>query len=161
MEGVPFYYMGYDEITDEHLRQMQQQATDYLEARYAEIHDQVSHTDFVYEGAYFMTPKDNAGWIMYYNMLYLVYSAEVTSLEDNFEPTKVYLPVSFDTLCSTNGALSYNGGKSIEGRTDLKVKYSVLLGYTDGVKMYNELAVTQKANYAIEVTGNLTGFGQN
>ena len=161
VSGVDSYVTSAADISADNLDSMKNEATDVLDAYFANNNSYIGNSGFSYEGSYYLVAKNSDSWGDT-NVLYLVFSTTVTSAENAFEPTVVYFPVKYTNIMAlSDGSQSFNTYGDIEGYTDLEYDdgwYNVD-GYTDGAQMFNDLVVTQKVDYTYEVTDNLTQFG--
>ena len=161
VSGVDSYVTSAADISADNLDSMKNEATDALDAYFANNNSYIGNSGFSYEGSYYLVAKNSDTWGDT-NVLYLVFSTTVTSAESAFEPTVVYFPVKYTNIMAlSDGSQSFNTYGDIEGYTDLEYDdgwYNVD-GYTDGAQMFNDLVVTQKVDYTYEVTDNLTQFG--
>ena len=161
VSGVDSYVTSAADISADNLDSMKNEATDALDAYFANNNSYIGNSGFSYEGSYYLVAKNSDTWGDT-NVLYLVFSTTVTSAENAFEPTVVYFPVKYTNIMAlSDGSQSFNTYGDIEGYTELEYDdgwYNVE-GYTDGAQMFNDLVVTQKVDYTYEVTDNLTQFG--
>ena len=161
VSGVDSYVTSAADISADNLDSMKNEATDVLDAYFANNNSYIGNSGFSYEGSYYLVAKNSDTWGDT-NVLYLVFSTTVTSAENAFEPTVVYFPVKYTNIMAlSDGSQSFNTYGDIEGYTDLEYDdgwYNVE-GYTDVAQMFNDLVVTQKVDYTYEVTDNLTQFG--
>ena len=161
VSGVDSYVTSAADISADNLDSMKNEATDALDAYFANNNSYIGNSGFSYEGSYYLVAKNSDTWGDT-NVLYLVFSTTVTSAESAFEPTVVYFPVKYTNIMAlSDGSQSFNTYGDIEGYTELEYDdgwYNVE-GYTDGAQMFNDLVVTQKVDYTYEVTDNLTQFG--
>lgn len=174
-ENVDTYMENVDQLTESVLEQMKQDALDCIESYFANHYDYIACGELTYEGCYVLISKDterNRGGIVY-----VVHSAEVSSKEvydytnesrgifegtPIFRPQTVYFPVRItDVVCGADGGASYQMDSGIAGETDLEYDgwYSVS-GYTNGRKMYNELAGGNKVDFNIEMIENLAQIAE-
>lgn len=174
-ENVDTYMENADQLTEPVLEQMKQDASDCIESYFANHYDYISCGELTYEGCYVLIAKDTertAGCIVY-----LVHSAEVSSKEvydytsesrgifegtPVFRPQTVYFPVRItDVVCRADGGASYQMDSGITGETDLKFDgWYAVSGYTNGRRMYNELAGGNKVDYNIEMIGSLAQIAE-
>jgi len=161
VSGVDSYVTSAADISADNLDSMKNEATDVLDAYFANNNSYIGNSGFSYEGSYYLVAKNSDTWGDT-NVLYLVFSTTVTSAENAFEPTVVYFPVKYTNIMAlSDGSQNFNTYGDIEGYTELEYDdgwYNVE-GYTDGAQMFNDLVVTQKVDYTYEVTDNLTQFG--
>ena len=161
VSGVDSYVTSAADISADNLDSMKNEATDALDAYFANNNSYIGNSGFSYEGSYYLVAKNSDTWGDT-NVLYLVFSTTVTSAENAFEPTVVYFPVKYTNIMAlSDGSQNFNTYGDIEGYTELEYDdgwYNVE-GYTDGAQMFNDLVVTQKVDYTYEVTDNLTKFG--
>ena len=161
VSGVDSYVTSAADISADNLDSMKNEATDVLDAYFANNNSYIGNSGFSYEGSYYLVAKNSDTWGDT-NVLYLVFSTTVTSAENAFEPTVVYFPVKYTNIMAlSDGSQNFNTCGDIEGYTDLEYDdgWDNVEGYTDGAQMFNDLVVTQKVDYTYEVTDNLTQFG--
>ena len=161
VSGVDSYVTSAADISADNLDSMKNEATDVLDAYFANNNSYIGNSGFSYEGSYYLVAKNSDTWGDT-NVLYLVFSTTVTSAENAFEPTVVYFPVKYTNIMAlSDGSQNFNTYGDIEGYTDLEYDdgWDNVEGYTDGAQMFNDLVVTQKVDYTYEVTDNLTQFG--
>ena len=161
VSGVDSYVTSAADISADNLDSMKNEATDALDAYFANNNSYIGNSGFSYEGSYYLVAKNSDTWGDT-NVLYLVFSTTVTSAENAFEPTVVYFPVKYTNIMAlSDGSQNFNTYGDIEGYTELEYDdgWDNVEGYTDGAQMFNDLVVTQKVDYTYEVTDNLTQFG--
>ena len=161
VSGVDSYVTSAADISADNLDSMKNEATDALDAYFANNNSYIGNSGFSYEGSYYLVAKNSDTWGDT-NVLYLVFSTTVTSAENAFEPTVVYFPVKYTNIMAlSDGSQNFNTYGDIEGYTDLEYDdgWDNVEGYADGARMFNDLVVTQKVDYTYEVTDNLTQFG--
>ena len=140
---------------------MQKDAKDVIESYFARNTDQIGYKNLKYQGIYVLNQKQPNGWDSY-NSIYMIYSATVTSKEDEkqFQTTKVYLPVQFiNVILSKEGELTWDVPNEIAGTTDLRYGwFGQVSGYETEKDMYQELIAQQKDGYTYEISTTLQEF---
>ncbi len=158
-EDVDYYITDTADIDEDVLDQMKGQTEDVIEAYFANESDYLKSSDLTYVGYYFLTVKDTTSW-NYQNIIYVIYSTTVKSLEDSddkFEKTTVYMPVKFTEIVKYSDGTSYVDltSTSIEGSTDLEYSWwSTVKGYESISSMENELVSAQKGDYTTTIVGD-------
>lgn len=169
-EDVDQYLTKGEQLTDNILKTLQQEAEDCIDSYLADNVDHISNDKLTYEGSYILASKNKDSWYGS-NIIYVIYSTQISSKDTYdydypeegitngapyFAPTKVYMPVSFENvICQTDGDVDYSMSSSIQGYTDLKLGWGNVCGYTDSDKMQQELITKNKVNYKAEVVGGL------
>lgn len=140
---------------------MQKDAKDVIESYFARNTDQIGYKNLKYQGIYVLNQKQSNGWDSY-NSIYMIYSATVTSKEDEkqFQATKVYLPVQFtNVILSQEGELTWDVPNEIAGTTGLRYGwFGQVSGYETEKDMYQELIAQQKDKYTYEISKTLQEF---
>lgn len=150
-DSVDTYIMDSKDIGTDLLDQMKSETEDQIQAYFAENAESIQVSDLEYEGYYFLTAKDKDTW-NYKNMIYVLYSGKVKSLEEEkqFKETTVYFPVRFA------GAILYADGtgyvdlsnSGILGSTSLSYGWwGNVAGYENKNTLENELVTSQKGDY--------------
>ena len=100
VSGVDSYVTSAADISADNLDSMKNEATDALDAYFANNNSYIGNSGFSYEGSYYLVAKNSDTWGDT-NVLYLVFSTTVTSAENAFEPTVVYFPVKYTNIMAT------------------------------------------------------------
>lgn len=173
-KNVDKYVYRESDIPEEGMNKMKKDASDVIESYFADEYEHIGYSDLKYVGSYTLTAKENKSYYDYNNMVYMVFSAQVSSKEvvdnddvypeDVFSMQNVYFPIRMsDVIKKKDDSVSYGCSDYIEGTTELHYDggWSNVKGYTDGVAMYNDLVGTQKKNYYYEVSDSLVQFGSS
>lgn len=164
VDSADCYLTSYEDIGKDTLSDIQSEACDVIESYFAENTDYITAGELTYEGAYTLMAKTKDYWSSP-NLMYLIYSTTVSSVNNEFEPTKLYLPVECAGLIQyATGKNDFIMGRDIEGISGLTYDSGWwaedIAGYTDGKKMFNDLVAVNKAENTYEVTEGLTQFGE-
>ena len=157
------YVTALSDISEDHLKDMQTQATDTIEAYCASNYTKRTLGTLNYEGMYLLVRK-SSGYSSS-NTVYVVYSAEVTSDDGSFTTAKVYYPVEFSSvILRADETLEYNSYNSIKGYSRFEstegFSYISTNGYIDTAEMYKEIITSNKDRYNYEVSTELKQFGE-
>lgn len=156
-DKVDEYVAKLEDIDEGTMGKLQKQATDVINAFFADKKDSFVPGKINFEGCYFLVAKDLSTW-GYKNVLYVVYSSEVKGKKKgSFKKTKVFLPVKFtDVLKYADGTLYVDlNADRIEGYTDLYCNFDTLRGFTKKDMMLNDLVSSEMSNYTYEANGSL------
>lgn len=162
LEGVDEYTTKYEDIDEETLQKIQEQAKSLIEAK---LTSNIGYFETVYPGEmfgivnfdsvkieklevkqkYLLSLKNGAkfdSWIDNYNELVLVYELKVKD-EHNAEGTTVYVPVVFDTLIQR------------EGKTDVDVMEGYISKAQQNMDNINrEIVTAKKDRYQVQEIKN-------
>ncbi len=112
-------------------------------------------------GEYLLIAKAQGSDFEDNNKYVVVYSATVTSPEDEFDPTTVYFPVEYDGIVNLpNGESMVTEYKDIVGRSFGPNSYGYTYGYFDGEEMFQNVVSKNRGNYTYEVSDGLKQFGE-
>lgn len=159
-ENVDRYITNCTDIQNDTLAKMQKEAIDNLDAYFANATDEISNSDWNYEGIYLLTAKSISDWNTN-SYIYIVYSSTISSIDNSFEPTVVYFPIEYSELIQTSdGTQTINlNSPNIKGRTDLNFEWwNYVPGYTDGSSMFHDIIVANKGNYTYDISEDLQKF---
>lgn len=157
VSGLDEYIQNYDDITTEFEEKLKTQTQDTIMAYNANSHDgKYSLGDLSYEGYILFVKKGEKRNYDNYNELYYIYSGEVSSSENRFDPCTVYFPVKYTNVLSSEGKLSYEKNEGIEGYSDLNYTnyWSDYANYMTEIKGYNNPYIC----YSELVDANLSEF---
>lgn len=157
VDAVDAYVTSTDEITDEVLGDMKDQAVDVITAYGASNKDYFTIRSAKYVGYYFLTEKESDSWNTH-NYVYIVYSAVVRSKDKSFKPHTVYFPVEFTDVIQYADGTDYVdlNTDTISGSTNLTYSWwSSVSGYTKIKEMKSDLVSSRKSNYNEEIVGDL------
>lgn len=161
-ESADEYITDSANIADETLSSIQSEAIDHIDAYFAGESNYYTKTDLTYEGCYILTSKNIGGWDTD-SYVYVVYSTTVKSVEKEFDDTRVYIPVCFTNLMKkADGTQTFDTDYvDLVGSCSLGDSwFSSIAGYTDTTKMFNDIVVSNKANYTYNVSEELKQFGK-
>lgn len=156
-DNVDAYLTDGADISDELLTSMKNQTLDTIDSYFASNSDYLKASDKKYVGYYFLTNKQEDSWYER-NIVYIVYSVKVKSIEKEFKDTTVYMPVKFtDVLQYAEGtqyvSLDYT---SIQGDSSLEYSWwSRVSGYDKKNIMENELITAEKGEFNTAAFGDL------
>lgn len=157
-DSVDTYITDGNDVGEDILEDMKAQTEDTIEEYFADYSDYISVSDLEYVGYYFLSAKDPGTWYSQ-NIIYIVYSGKVKSLEeDGFDKTTVYFPVEFTDLIQYADGTDYVDlyYTSIEGDTDLEFGWwNSVDGYESQSEMKNALVTSQKSSYNDQTFGDL------
>lgn len=160
VEGLDGMISSAKEITKEVFENIKKDASDELEAYFADSYDETA-SDFEYVGYIFNSPKKNDGYVD--NYMYVIYKATISSKEGDFSPTAVYIPVEFSSIVRTGKELSYNSGNvynctseipsTTESIFDLK---AWITGYLSPKDLINDIVTKNKDDYKSEMSDSIS-----
>ena len=149
VSGLETYVTKYSEFTQDFIKEANDKAkeiiNEYTDSAYGEG---TTLSDLKYEGYAFKTNVDG------YNVLYIIYSRVLTSVEHKYVTTKMYYPVAFKTLM-LGDKISYKTGPELVGKS-----YGVgdNSGDTKGLKFPSELYNNNYNNTVIEAGDGFEKF---
>ena len=156
-DNVDFYLTDGEELSEELLTTMKNQTLDTIDSYFASNADHLKASDKKYVGYYFLTNKQEDSWYER-NIVYVVYSVKVKSVEKEFKDSTVYMPVKFtDVLEYAEGtqyvSLDYT---RIQGDSSLEYNWwSRVSGYDKLNVMENELITAEKGEFHTAAFGDL------
>ncbi|MCR5552053.1 MAG: hypothetical protein K6F19_02920, partial [Oscillospiraceae bacterium] len=105
-----------------------------------------------YVGEILLTPKDE----YYSNRLCVVFSAQVTSGDEDFEETTVYYPVRYDDISViADGECFVEYKNGIAGYSYFPDTWYSTKGYTDPADLYNDIVTQNRNSYSYELSEEL------
>ena len=148
VSGLETYVTKYSEFQEDFIKEANDKATEaikeYTDSAYGEG---TTLSDLKYEGYLFKTNVDG------YNVLYIIYSRVLTSVEHKYVTTKMYYPVAFRTLMLSD-KISYKTGPELVGKS-----YGVGDNSdTKGFKFPSELYSSNYKNTVIEAGDGFEKF---
>ncbi len=148
VEGLDFYYESMAEISQEHMKQYEDEASLKFDnsmewISYAEISDKKLL------GTYFAKYDGYAS----NNIIVFVYTATLTSTEGNFDTTTIYVPVYLKVGCIKDGKLDYIYAYT-DGYISTEQGYGSYTGYISGDLMYTEFIINFLSKNKYEVTAS-------
>ena len=148
VSGLETYVTKYSEFPEDFIKEANDKATEvikeYTDSAYGEG---TTLSDLKYEGYLFKTNVDG------YNVLYIIYSRVLTSVEHKYVTTKMYYPVAFRTLMLSD-KISYKTGPELVGKS-----YGVGDNSdTKGFKFPSELYSSNYKNTVIEAGDGFEKF---
>ena len=156
-DNVDFYLTDGEELTEELLTNMKNHSLDTINAYFANNSKHLSASNKKYLGYYFLTNKEEGSWFER-NIVYIVYTVKVKSMDKEFKDTTVYMPVKFtDALQYADGTQYVNMEYTpIQGRTTLKYNWWLYAdGYETKTLMENELITAEKGKFYTAIFGDL------
>lgn len=113
-------------------------------------------------GEYLLIAKEQGSDYAANNKYILVYSATVSSTENNFPTSTVYFPVEYDGIVKLDKKeFICMAPKGLQGATTyFPGTWYYTNGYLDGTVMFQKLVTANRANYTYEMTGDLKQFGE-
>lgn len=113
-------------------------------------------TGLKYVGEYLLVAKNQSSDYISNNKYVVVFSATVSSTEDNFEETTVYFPIEYDGLVKiTDDKYIYGSRKGILGRSSFPDGRYYTKGYISEKEMYSDIVTANRANYKYEISTSL------
>lgn len=164
VDSADEYVTTIEDIADDDLETMKEDALEVIQDSCDSYYedDEITVGEYVYEGFYLQVrPGLDSDWYSN-NVVTIVYSAEITSVEGDFEPLKVYYPVTITQVINTaDGEMDFNTG-SVEGYTSIEstANYYATSGYTDGTVMFQEVITDYIDSYEYTMTDGLKQFGE-
>ncbi len=157
-ENVNRYLASAEEIDDDVLMYLQEEASIYIESKYAEQRLKISNSGLEYVGTFVLI---NGGWFNQ-NYAYVVYKTIVSSLEGEFEDTEIYIPVKIeDIIIYSDGNITSSDYYSIVGTTSLKFGWwSSVSGYEDPNDMYTDIISANRSTYECSMTEGMEQFSE-
>lgn len=157
---VDYYASQIADLPDEKLNKLTEQSLNILNAYFAQNSSHIKASEFTFEGFYLLNAKEGTFAWNGTNRVFTLYSAEVSSLDQSFEPTKVYFPLEFSNIVVKKdgtievGRLATNE-YDIVGRTDLIFSYYAVAGFTDVKKLFESVVTANIDQYDYTMTDGL------
>ncbi len=153
---------GLSDISDEYRESMKADGLEVLNAYIAENYAESSHAnDIAVAGEYLLLAKNPGKNELANNRYIIVYSATVSSDENNFSTTTVYFPIQYKGIVKLpDGEYLYMGNDGVQGYTSLPDSWYYTHGYVDGEKMFADLVTANRTDYTYEMTEGLKQFGE-
>lgn len=113
-------------------------------------------------GEYLLVSKNQSDNYAANNKYILVYSATVSSTENNFPTSTVYFPVEYDGIVKLDKKeYICVAPKGLQGSTTyFPGTWYYTNGYLDGTVMFQKLVTANRADYTYEMTSGLKQFGE-
>ncbi len=153
---------GLSDISDEYRESMKAEALQALNNYIAENYAESSHADDItVAGEYLLLAKNPGKNELANNTYIIVYSATVSSDENNFATTTVYFPIQYKGIVKLpDGEYLYMGNNGIQGYCSLPDSWYYTHGYVSGEDMFNDLVTARRTDYTYEMTDGLKQFGE-
>lgn len=133
VEGLQEYLNSASDVTDEGLDQLKEAAEETIKDALDDYDSSVVYDGLGYEGYIFASTEAGNG-------IYIIYSADVSSEDDEFTAKKVYYPVYFRNVLKAENSYTYDEDITIEGNSALDVdSYYTTAGYVNILKCYLDL----------------------
>lgn len=150
------------DISDAYRQELYADALSKVEGHIADYSGGSRAEGLVLLGEYMLCAKEPGLDFARNNTYIVVYSAQVSNDNGEFEDTVVYYPVAY------NGVVALPGGqymvtesKGIQGSSNLPGNYFYSTkGYVDGTQMFEKLITANRELYTYEVSEGLKQFGQ-
>ncbi len=113
-------------------------------------------------GEYLLLAKNQGENYEANNKYILVYSATVSSTENNFPTSTVYFPIEYDGIVKlSDKEFICVAPKGLQGDTTyFPDSWYYTKGYLDGTLMFQKLVTVNRADYTYEMTDALKQFGE-
>ncbi len=160
VEGLEAYVTSTDELTDDVLKLLKADAEEEIEDAYYWYDDDVALSDIKYQGYYLLVNKDLD---TYYNInaLFTVYTATLTSLDNEFETQTVYLAVELDDiLLKSDGSVDHNYSVQIVGDITVPGHYYTLDGCLNAADMYGAIVTYNEDSYDSYTSDELPDYSK-
>lgn len=151
-----------DDISDKYKKYILEEAKKLIEDKIEKDYDESSVAkDLKYVGDYLLVAKTQGDNYKTNNRYIVVFSARVSSEEDNFETATVYFPVEYDGLVNITGdEYVYGTEKGVLGKSYFPDSRYYTMGYIDGEKMYSDIITANRDKFKYEVSNTLKQFGK-
>ena len=162
VSGLDEYVASYESLSDDFIASLKSEAEDTIYAYTAGSYNtSMSMTNLAYAGYIFNSVKDTEGYYYSsYNELYIIYSGTVSSSEGRFTTTKVYYPVRFSNVLSSENGLSYESKDSnVVGSSSLD-GWSSTRGYINPLVCYMELVEAKRDSYTAECGDGFENYAE-
>lgn len=160
VENLDHYILDASKISDDTLKSMKKETEDALKEYFDDWDNYLGYKDLKYVGMYFLATKDSDSW--YPNYIYIIYSANVSSKDNDFKDSTVYIPVQFSDLLEKKEGTQQYDTHDIQGCTDLEFGlWREVAGYTTEKDMYKELITDNSDSYTGTVVGDLSDGSKN
>lgn len=113
-------------------------------------------------GEYLLLAKTQSSNYTKNNKYIVVYSADLSSTENNFAPATVYYPVQYEGIIKMpDNSYIYMGCNGIQGSYSyFPDSWYYTNGYLDGATMFQKLVTANRNDYTYEMTEELKQFGE-
>lgn len=156
VEGLKYYLGSLDDMSDEHLKAMQEKAEEEIEYEYSWDASYGKIENLEHVGTYFLKSVDDGDS---YNKAVLIYTAKLISVKNEFEATQIYIPVTVTgLLVDGEGELDKYIYASAGGNIKVEGKYYSFVGYLSGADMYQNLIKDIDDDYTFEVSKGMPDF---
>lgn len=152
VDGLDEYIESYSDLTEEFLNHAKSEAEDTIYAYIANSYNtNMTMAELTYAGYIMDYVKEDSGYAYSNNDLYIIYSGQVSSSNNDFQTTVVYYPVRFTNILNSQGTLSYSDKKGIVGSTYIanSWRYSTK-GYVQPLNCYLDIVESNKTSYNFE-----------
>lgn len=160
VSGLEEYVTYYASLTQDFISLVRSETEDTIFSYTANSYSPATTlSDLAYEG-YILAAKQNDEYEGSHNILYVIYSGNISNADGDFEPAKVYYPVAFTDIKMTEKEITYRDKEGIVGETRLSSIRDYTEGYTNPVQCCLEIIETQKENYAFECGDGMKKYSE-
>lgn len=157
VSGLEKYPENLSEILSEGLKDLKTAAEAEIESEYRSLYGaQMSNLKYV--GMYFAKDDDSE----YNNYVVTVYTATITSDDNDFEPFTVYLPVQQKYMkYGADGKLIIDNVSSyLKGSFYIDGTWTFIDGYADPYEMYDNMIESNESYYDFEATDTMPDYSE-
>ncbi|MCH5271143.1 MAG: zinc ribbon domain-containing protein [Lachnospiraceae bacterium] len=160
VSGLDEYVDSYEKLSDDFIAGLKSETEDTIYAYTAGSYNATSSmTDLTYAG-YIFTSRKEGGYSSNYNMLYIIYSGTVSSSNGSFSTSKVYYPVRFTDILSSESGFSCSGNGSIVGSSNFDGSWSSTKGYINPLICYMDLVEAVRDNFTAECGDGFEAYAE-
>lgn len=152
VEGLDEYIEEYSDLPEDFTGSLKKEAEDSIYAYVANSYgSNMSMSNLSYVGYILNELIDGSGYGNIVNDLYVIYSAAVSNVNNDFATTTVYYPVRFTNIMRSNGSLSFDEKRGIVGISYFTGMWSYSTkGYFSPLKCYLDVIDAYGGSYRTE-----------
>ena len=157
VSGLEKYPANLSEILSEGLKDLKTAAEAEIESEYRSLYGaQMSNLKYV--GMYFAKDDDSE----YNNYVITVYTATITSDDNDFEPFTVYLPVQqkYIKYGADGKLITDNISSYLKGSFYIDGTWTIIDGYADPYEMYDDMVESNETYYDFEATDSMPDYSE-
>ncbi len=159
VKGLDSYISTLEDISEDDLETLLERALIQIQEDYTDLEDYGTLSEIEFAGTYFLA--GNSGDSYPHNTIFIIYTALISSPNQEFVDTMIYIPVKIDNMinASEEGFIS-DEYLEIWGEITLENYDYSLKGYVSQEIMYQEIMNELSKDYEIWISEELTDFSQ-
>ena len=156
VEGLSKYVTSIDDLSSDNIKDLTDIAKELIVEEY-EDDDDVALSKISYIGSYFAVDDYD-----YNCFMYAIFTATISSNEDEFEPQTIYLPVQLKYLVldGDGDMVTDNVNAYMKGSFYVADTWNYVRGYDDPYEMYEDLIDDYSYSYEFEESEGLPDFSE-